>query len=88
MVGPLEGRFLELTVTPPEDYPKVAPEIKFRSKINAEFVDKSGLVQASAIATLSAWKHSFRITDALAEIKSKCDGLPPSVKQPEEGETF
>lgn len=78
MRGPLEGRFLEVKITPPEEYPKERPVLKFKSKINADFVDSSGNVDATKIAALSGWTHSGKMAAVLGELRALCEGLKVS----------
>lgn len=44
------GRFLQLRLTPPADYPLVAPKIKFITKVNLPgVIDSAGNVRAAFV---------------------------------------
>ena len=69
MLGPQDtpyaGGLFFLTVDFPDDYPKSAPEVKFKNKIYHLNVNNSGHV---CISTLNEWKEGTTMSEVLSLI--------------------
>lgn len=85
-----DGRFYELKITCPENYPASPPQIKFVSKINMTCVDsKSGAIHSHKLPATKNWSRNMGIEQVLTSIRREmCSDSNRKLRQPSEGSTF
>jgi len=64
---PFENRLYSLHIETGPEYPEVAPKIRFRTRINAPFVNSSGVVDLRAVLP-RGWSKNMTIKDALRHV--------------------
>ena len=91
---PFENKIYSLEIICGENYPEVAPEIKFTSKIHLPFVNnKNGEIVKKDLQILSKWNRSFTIKAVLqsihrAMVDKKICSLKEVKNQPAEGSYY
>uniref|UniRef100_A0A0X3PUY0 Ubiquitin-conjugating enzyme E2 variant 2 n=1 Tax=Schistocephalus solidus TaxID=70667 RepID=A0A0X3PUY0_SCHSO len=74
IIGPaktaFENRIYTLNIRCGENYPDVAPEVKFLTKINMDCVDSNGKVDASKVPSLRAWCRGMYIRNVLYDLRT------------------
>ncbi len=85
-----DGRFYELKITCPDNYPATPPVVKFVSKINMTCVDaKTGLVNHSKLPATKNWNRNMGIEQILTSLRREmCSDANRRLRQPAEGSTF
>ncbi|CAK8683028.1 ubiquitin-conjugating enzyme E2 variant 2-like [Clavelina lepadiformis] len=73
IIGPpktvFEGRIYQLVLHCGEKYPKVAPEVKFNTKVNLPFVSATGHIDSRRFHYLLNWTKSCTMKSLLKEIR-------------------
>ncbi|CCH42617.1 hypothetical protein BN7_2161 [Wickerhamomyces ciferrii] len=85
-----ENRIYTLSIKCGENYPEVAPKVKFISKINLPSVNQTtGDVDPSQFQVLGNWKRSFTIEHVLVELrKEMASPSNKKLQQPPEGASY
>mmetsp|Transcript_24739 Transcript_24739/g.30435 ORF Transcript_24739/g.30435 Transcript_24739/m.30435 type:complete len:147 (-) Transcript_24739:302-742(-) len=85
-----DGRFYELKISCPENYPAEPPKVRFVSKVNMTCVDsKTGNVIFSKIPTTRNWNRNMGIEQVLASLRREmCSDANRRLRQPAEGSRF
>jgi len=85
-----DGRFYELRIHCPENYPAIPPEVRFISRINMNCVDsKTGLVLNNKLAATRMWNRNMGIEQVLLALRVEMGSdQNRRLRQPAEGLTF
>jgi ubiquitin-conjugating enzyme E2 variant len=51
-------RFYELRIICPDKYPAVPPEVRFITRLNANFADSSGKVNNNKVPAMKSWDRN------------------------------
>ena len=73
-----------------DKYPQEPPQVKFVSKINLNFVNKTtGVIEPDKLPILREWKQTYNIEMLLSTIKNEmCTSANRKLPQPPEGTNF
>lgn len=91
---PFENKIYSLEIICGENYPEVAPELKFTSKIHLPFVNsKNGEIVRKDLNILSQWNRSYTIKSILqsihrAMVDKKICSMKEVKNQPPEGSYY
>merc|ERR1711976_489676 len=67
-----EGRIYSLSIYCGEDYPNVAPEVRFISRVNMDCVNQdNGSIIKSKFNTLKNWNSEYTIETILIELRNQ-----------------
>lgn len=82
-----DGRVIDIEIYCNDNYPKVAPTVSFRTRVNLPFVDPQGRVIVNQLPVLKNWSPSNTILMILKDIDAqmKRNG---GLSQPPEGSTY
>ena len=85
-----DGRFYELRITCPNNYPAEPPTVRFISRINMKCVDqKTGFVIHSKLPATKNWNRNSGIGQILSSIRAEmCSDANRRLRQPPDGSTF
>lgn len=84
-----ENRIYTLSIHVGNEYPEVAPVVKFISRVNLPCVREDGSIDLSKFDTLNHWKRSYTIEHILVDLrKEMAKPENKKLKQPEEGSTY
>lgn len=85
-----DGRFYQLKIHCPDNYPAVPPDVRFTSKINMTCVDqKTGVVKKDKLPAMRNWNRNMGIEQILQSIRMEmCSDQNRRLRQPHEGATF
>mmetsp|Transcript_579 Transcript_579/g.940 ORF Transcript_579/g.940 Transcript_579/m.940 type:complete len:147 (-) Transcript_579:104-544(-) len=85
-----DGRFYELKITCPDNYPAVPPKVRFVSRINMNCVDqKSGAILQNKLNATRNWNRNMGIEQILISLRTEmCSDSNRRLRQPLEGSTF
>lgn len=85
-----DGRFYQLKIHCPQEYPAVPPEVRFVSKINMTCVDpKTGVIKKDKLPAMRNWNRNMGIEQILQSIRMEmCSDQNRRLRQPAEGATF
>ena len=85
-----DGRFYELKITCPDNYPATPPLVQFVSKINMTCVDaKNGAIINNKLPATKNWNRNMGIEQILTSIRREmCSDANRRLRQPAEGSTF
>eukprot|EP00934_Nitzschia_sp_Nitz4_P003949 Nitzschia sp. Nitz4//scaffold91_size79674//26059//26612//NITZ4_005361-RA/size79674-augustus-gene-0.84-mRNA-1//-1//CDS//3329560082//3939//frame0 len=85
-----DGRFYQLHIKCPDNYPAVPPEVRFISKINMNCVDsRTGVVKLDKLSAVRNWNRNMGMEQILQSIRMEmCSDQNRRLRQPAEGSTF
>jgi len=85
---PYESRLYMLHVETGQDYPEVPPKVRFRTRINAGFVNSQGVVDLKGCLS-RGWNKNMSIKDLLKEIWIKLKDTGKNYPhQPQENSSY
>ncbi|KAL4482567.1 hypothetical protein ABPG72_005810 [Tetrahymena utriculariae] len=85
-----DGRIYSLKIICGPNYPNVAPEVKFVSKINLPCVDQNnGKIDINKFPILKNWVSKYTLENVLVALKNEMNSSAnKKLKQPDEGATY
>ena len=79
-----DGRFITISFTCGDHYPKQPPEVKFINKVNLPFVDETGKIIKNQLPCLANWQPSTTILKILQEIQAQMKKYAHNPQPPED----
>jgi ubiquitin-conjugating enzyme E2 variant len=82
-----DGRMISVRIFCSDNYPKVAPTVKFITRVNLPFVDGSGGIIVNQFPLLKNWRPATKIVQILTEISNLMQ-RNGGLAQPPENQTY
>ncbi|CAK62893.1 unnamed protein product (macronuclear) [Paramecium tetraurelia] len=84
-----ENRIYSLKITCGPQYPKVAPQVKFVTKINLPCVQANGQIDLNKFAILKNWVSKNTLESILTGLKNEMSSAAnKKLQQPPDGQTY
>ncbi|KAJ3450782.1 hypothetical protein M0813_03060 [Anaeramoeba flamelloides] len=85
------GRIYSIKLYCDDDYPKKAPIVRFKTKINMDCVNNDGTINITKFPLLgpNSWDHTTTLETILIHIRNKMqESQNKNLRQPNEGEEY